>query len=532
MRRIGPLVSILVVALAAPAHARRDPAVECSAKKLALAARHAQCRIAVREAALRGRQPDFQRCDTRLTEKFARVERKLGAACPSLGDAGIVRAAGGRFAEALADTAQGRLHCSEDPDRLVLDAAASRPISTASRPAGDAGAIEVAENVYMAPGFGNTFLVVTPEGNVVIDTSLSLFAPAHVAALRAIDDGPVRYIILTHGHSDHTGGVGLWREDGTQVIAQREQAELLDYTARLGGVLTHRSFDQFSLLLGLPSRPFSAPDAPVENHGAEQLATTTFDQFCEFRLGGLTFQLVHTPGETPDHLSVWIPEYRIAFTGDNIYGSFPNLYTLRGTKPRWALDYIASLERVESWQPAIVAPSHEQPIYGVDAIRERLRRYRDAILFVHDETVRGMNAGTDVFTLMQTITLPPELDIGEGYGAVAWSVRGIYEGYLGWFDENPATMYAVAPQATYRELITLLGGPEPVLARAQALVAAGRHAEALRLTDVVLASDAANRTALETRLAAVEALFAASTNINERGWLNAARRTLQARLAP
>jgi len=238
------------------------------------------------------------------------------------------------------------------------------------------------------------------------------------------------------------------------------------------------------------------------------------------------------PARRPTTCSVWIPEYRIAFTGDNIYGSFPNLYTLRGTKPRWALDYIASLERVESWQPAIVAPSHEQPIYGVDAIRERLRRYRDAILFVHDETVRGMNAGTDVFTLMQTITLPPELDIGEGYGAVAWSVRGIYEGYLGWFDENPATMYAVAPQATYRELITLLGGPEPVLARAQALVAAGRHAEALRLTDVVLASDAANRTALETRLAAVEALFAASTNINERGWLSAARRTLQARLAP
>ena len=42
--------------------------------------------------------------------------------------------------------------------------------------------------------------------------------------------------------------------------------------------------------------------------------------------------------------------------------------------------------------------------------------------------------------------------MGEGYGAVAWTVRGIYEGYVGWFDENPATMYAVAPQATYREL--------------------------------------------------------------------------------
>jgi glyoxylase-like metal-dependent hydrolase (beta-lactamase superfamily II) len=217
---------------------------------------------------------------------------------------------------------------------------------------GNAGVIEVAQNVYMAPGFGNTFLVVTPAGNVVIDTSLSLFAPGHVQALRAINAGPVRYVILTHGHSDHTGGVALWREDGTQVIAQREQTELLHYQTRLGGVLNHRSFEQFSVLLGLPQLPFSAPDAPVVDYGGQLFATTTFDQFCEFRLGGLTFQLVHTPGETQDHLSVWIPEYRLAFSGDNIYGSFPNLYTLRGTKPRWALDYVESLARVQSWQPA------------------------------------------------------------------------------------------------------------------------------------------------------------------------------------
>jgi hypothetical protein len=170
---------------------------------------------------------------------------------------------------------------------------------------------------------------------------------------------------------------------------------------------------------------------------------------------------VHTPGETYDHLSVWIPELRIAFTGDNIYGSFPNLYTLRGTKPRWALDYVESLDRVRSWRPEVLAPSHETPVYGAETVQQRLQRYRDAILYVHDETVRGMNAGTDVFTLMDAIRLPPELDVGEGYGAVAWTVRGIYEGYLGWFGENPATMYAVAPADTYRELIALLDGPVP-----------------------------------------------------------------------
>ena len=187
---------------------------------------------------------------------------------------------------------------------------------------------------------------------------------------------------------------------------------------------------------------------------------------------------------------------------------------------------------MRSWRPEILAPSHETPTYGADAIAQRIQRYRLAILYVHDETVRGMNAGLDVFTLMRTIALPPGLAVGEGYGTVAWAVRGIYDGYLGWFDENPATMYAVPPPSIYPELMTLAGGVGPILTRAAALEAGGSHAEAIRLTDVVLAVDPANQMALQTRLAAVESLAAASGNLNEQGWLNAAKRDLEAQLGP
>lgn len=525
------IVSLSLIAAASAASAAADPAAECSARKLAVAAGYTQCRLAVAVRAARsGRAPSYVACDLRFASKFARLEQRLGPACPSQGDAAMLQAAAERFTDGLGASAKGELHCSEDPRRLAVGVAPTRPIPAGPQPIG-ANAIQVAEGVYMAPGFGNTFLVTTPEGNVVIDTSLSLFAASHVAALKAIDDGPIRYIILTHGHQDHTGGVAMWRQPGTQVIAQAEQAELLHYQRRLQGVLGHRSAEQFSVLLGLPRVPFFAPDAPVVNHGAPLFATTTFERFCEFRLGGLTFQLIHTPGETYDHLTVWIPEAGIAFPGDNIYGSFPNLYTLRGTKPRWALDYVESLDLVQSLQPAVLAGSHEDPVYGVGAVHDRIQHYRDALLYVHDETVRGMNAGADVFSLMKAIALPPELSVPEGYGAVAWTVRGIYEGYLGWFDENPATMYDTAPAETYRELVTLLGGTGAIAARAAELVTLGRHVEAIRLTDVVLASDPNDHDALTTRLAAVEALLAASVNVNEQGWLNGARRELRARLA-
>ena len=210
----------------------------------------------------------------------------------------------------------------------------------------------------------------------------------------------------------------------------------MNYQARLNGFFAARNAAQFGMQI---PRPATWPG----NAGGRVLATTLFDDKYEFELGGLKFQLMHTPGETPDHLTVWIPELKAAFVGDNYYESFPNIYTLRGTQPRWALDYVNSINKVLALKPEIVLPSHGLPIQGNAEITRRLTRYRDAIQYVHDETVKGMNAGKDVFTLMNEIKLPANSDVGESYGKLTWSVRGIYEGYVGWFDLNPATMYEV-----------------------------------------------------------------------------------------
>ena len=65
----------------------------------------------------------------------------------------------------------------------------------------------------------NTFLLVTSEGSLVIDTSFTTAAPAHRQALAAVAKDPIRAVVLTHAHGDHTGGVGVWRQAGTQVTA-------------------------------------------------------------------------------------------------------------------------------------------------------------------------------------------------------------------------------------------------------------------------------------------------------------------------
>ena len=142
-----------------------------------------------------------------------------------------------------------------------------------------------------------------------------------------------------------------------------------------------------------------------------------------------------------------------------------------------------------------------------------------------------MNAGKDVYTLMREIKLPAALEVGESYGKLSWSIRGIYEGYVGWFDLNPATMYKTPPSAIYADLIRLAGGPEAVVKLAMERVDAGQPVEALRLTEVVLAGEPGNKAALETRLKALELLVSRCKNTNERGWLDYAVRTTKAKIS-
>jgi alkyl sulfatase BDS1-like metallo-beta-lactamase superfamily hydrolase len=374
--------------------------------------------------------------------------------------------------------------------------------------------------IFQATGFGNTFMVTTKQGDVIIDTSLPMNAKRHHDLLRAQDKAPIKDVILTHSHGDHTGGVPAWKEAGTHVIGQANEVEFRNYQTRLEGFFVARNSAQYNAPAGALGAGARGVGANPGNYAAPPLADVLFDKEYKFKLGDLTFDCLAMPGETPDMLNVWIPELKALFIGDNYYASFPNMYTLRGTPPRPALNYVESINKVLALKPEIVLPSHGVPIVGAANVQRVLTQYRDAILYVHDATVRGMNQGKDVYALMKEIKLPSELYVGEGYGSISWSVRGVYEGYAGWFDGDPATMYATSPAAADTELVRIAGGATPLAARAEAVVATD-PALALRLTSAALAAEPKNPAALAARKHALDRLLAASKNSNEGGWLHA-----------
>lgn len=131
-----------------------------------------------------------------------------------------------------------------------------------------------------------------------------------------------------------------------------------------------------------------------------------------------------------------------------------------------------------------------------------------------------MNLGKDVFTLMKEVKLPAEMPIRPYFGKVPWTIRGIYNEYAGWFDEDPASMYTIPISDVFPDLLEASGGVENILKKAEELLNRKEYVKVLHLTRIVLTTEPENAEAREIRLSALTNLKKGTYNYIERIWLD------------
>lgn len=357
--------------------------------------------------------------------------------------------------------------------------------------------IEVTEGVHVAVGYGagNPVLLEGTDGVVIIDTMLSTEAAEQVREIFfQITEKPVKVIIYTHSHSDHTGGAAVFaRGFNPDIIARRNPGGDLPGYRVLEDILKKRAQRQFGSNLPLEDKidGIAPVIRPYGGRGAGKLDPThTFEKKEILTVGGITMELVAASGETDDHIFVWLPEKEVLICGDNFYMSFPNLYALRGTPYRDVSKWIDSLNMMIQRNAKHLISGHARPISGKENVRRALTDYRDGIEHVYKETLIGMNEGLSPNELAHTIRLPESLKrsvfLQEYYGVIQWAIRSIYYGHLGWFDGNPTNLFPLSPFEEAKRIEALVGSKDAMMESAQAAFFSGDYQWTCRLLDYFL----------------------------------------------
>ena len=344
---------------------------------------------------------------------------------------------------------------------------------------------EVAPGIFQASGVGNSFAIETSEGSVIFDTGLIIQASEQIAKLKtAVGDEEPKKIILSHSHADHVGGTRLWDEGNAEIVAHEEFEEEQRYLTELNPYLHQRNRTLFPWI---PETPRTLPG--MDFRGLVPDVRVGNGEPYRFTLGGRRFEVYGTPGaEGADNIVLWLPDEKILLSGDFFgpqFPQFPNVFTMRGEKVRKPIEYVDSLNRILALEPEMILPSHLDPVVGGDKIARDMRKIRDAVQYVHDETVAGMNSGFSVEELMSSVALPQELSLSQSHGKVSWAVKSIWEYYATWFHfDRTSELYPTSQRAILADIAELMD-LDAARSKVRGFLDAGEPEKALLLLELL-----------------------------------------------
>lgn len=330
--------------------------------------------------------------------------------------------------------------------------------------------IKINDRIYHFFGYGhsNAIAIIGDSSVILVDTLDSDECAKDLKIdLEKITDKPVKTIIYTHGHPDHKGGAGAFKDTVQEVIAHAPIKTPLKYYDKIDDILQKRG--KFQHGYGLSDEEAICQGIGIRE-GKERgkgkysfLAPTTIyqEKSVERIIDGIKIKLVSAPGETDDQIFVWLKDDKVICTGDNYYRCFPALYAIRGTQYRDLATWIETLDEILSYDAIALLPGHTKPLLGKELIQQKIGTFKEAIEYILFHTLDCMNKGLTIDETVQQVQLPEHLAkkeyLTEFYGMVEWAVKSVYVGYVGWFDGNPVHLLPISEKEYNQTLLSLIG---------------------------------------------------------------------------
>ena len=230
---------------------------------------------------------------------------------------------------------------------LLLVAMAAQP-ARAQQADEEIQTLKVTDHIYMlVGGGGNTVVQTGKDGVLVVDTKLAPYADKLLAAIRKISDGPIRYIINTHYHPDHTGGNAVIRKAGSTIAGGNVSVEIGN-AAEGAQIIAHDN-----VLFSMSAPEGGTPPAPEDSWPTNTFFTGVKQLWFNDEPILITYEPdAHTNGD----VTVFFRKSDVIVTGDlfNTSHMYPIIDTAAGGT-------------VDGYLEALNAIIHTMvPVYGQD----------------------------------------------------------------------------------------------------------------------------------------------------------------------
>lgn len=348
----------------------------------------------------------------------------------------------------------------------------------------DQGIYQVAEQFYVAVGYGNAnmTMVVGSDGVILIDCLENAEAAREALRdLRRFSDLPIRALIYTHSHPDHSSG-----SRGLLDPAEVAQGQIAIYAHErlIAGMRGNPSLGimpplrlAYSFGWDLDQSATGLVEVglgPLLRVGTPGFLppTALFHGSLDLEIAGIRVHLREAPSESDDEIVLWFPDHGVLHSADVIQGEcLPNLYALRGAI-RDIGQWIGAVDLLRTFDAQALLFGHGRPLTDRDEVRNLLTAYRDAMQYIHDQTIRLLARGLTPDELVAAIAeLPPRLRdhpwLGEFYGTVKQTMRQIYSNAFGWFEGDPTFLDPLPRRERAARYVAALGGRDAVIATAE-----------------------------------------------------------------